>query len=99
MPITRRHFISTLLVGAVAFSTPTTLYAAQDPIYTGFLSSLAIRGYDPVGYFKDGKAVELADRSGRRPDIGRRLPQIVEFSSLLILEGKEVNFHLERRVS
>jgi YHS domain-containing protein len=32
--------------------------AAQDPIYTGTPSDLAVSGYDPVAYFIDGKPVE-----------------------------------------
>lgn len=32
--------------------------AAEDPVYTGFLSSLAVDGYDPVAYFEQGKPVE-----------------------------------------
>ena len=35
-----------------------TVQAAQDPIYTGTLSDLAVSGYDPVAYFTDGKPVE-----------------------------------------
>ena len=30
---------------------------AADPIYTSFFSDLAIKGYDPVAYFKESKAV------------------------------------------
>ncbi|EDP66904.1 YHS domain protein [alpha proteobacterium BAL199] len=32
--------------------------AAEAPVYTGFLSSLAVNGYDPVAYFTEGKPVE-----------------------------------------
>ncbi len=32
-----------------------TTAAAQDAIYTSFLSSSAVGGYDPVTYFTDGK--------------------------------------------
>ncbi len=35
-----------------------TAHAAEDPVYTGFLSSLAVNGYDPVSYFTDGRPVE-----------------------------------------
>lgn len=32
--------------------------AAEKEIYTGTLSSLAVSGYDPVGYFREGKPVK-----------------------------------------
>ncbi|MEQ9332105.1 YHS domain-containing (seleno)protein [Thalassobaculum sp.] len=32
--------------------------AGEAPVYTGFLSSLAVNGYDPVAYFTDGGPVE-----------------------------------------
>jgi YHS domain-containing protein len=32
--------------------------AAEDPVYTGLFSDLAVSGYDPVAYFTDGKPVE-----------------------------------------
>jgi len=31
---------------------------AVEPVYTGFLSNVAIKGYDPVAYFTDGEPVE-----------------------------------------
>jgi YHS domain-containing protein len=31
---------------------------ADDPVYTGTFSSLALSGYDPVAYFKQGRPVE-----------------------------------------
>jgi YHS domain-containing protein len=31
---------------------------AKDPVSTGTFSSLAVSGYDPVAYFKQGKAIE-----------------------------------------
>lgn len=45
----------TVLVALVA---PRITHAGEDPVYTGFLSSLAVDGYDPVAYFTDGKPVE-----------------------------------------
>ncbi len=42
------------LVMALALSAPSF---AVDPIYTGFLSSTALDGYDTVAYFKMGKPV------------------------------------------
>lgn len=32
--------------------------AAEDPVYTGTFSNLAVSGYDPVAYFTEGKPVE-----------------------------------------
>lgn len=32
--------------------------AAQDPVYTGTLSDLAVSGYDPVAYFTEAQPVE-----------------------------------------
>jgi YHS domain-containing protein len=32
--------------------------AAEDPVYTGTFSNLAVSGYDPVAYFTDGRPVE-----------------------------------------
>lgn len=56
----RRHFIKLAAIGiASSWATvPTMSFAAQDPVYTSFLSALAINGYDPVAYFKAGKPVE-----------------------------------------
>lgn len=31
---------------------------AKEPIYTGFFSKLAVKGYDTVAYFTEGKAVK-----------------------------------------
>jgi YHS domain-containing protein len=45
-----------LSLGAAALTTKPAL--AKDPVYTGFLSSLAVGGYDPVAYFTEGKPVE-----------------------------------------
>lgn len=35
--------------------------AAVDPVYTGFFSSEAIRGYDAVAYFTEGRPLEGSD--------------------------------------
>ena len=58
MQITRRDFaLGTLAVlGLAAVAGPA--WAAKDPIYTSTFSSLAIRGTDPVAYFKEGRPVE-----------------------------------------
>lgn len=46
------------LVCVAAMVGPQVTHAGQDPVYTGFLSSTAVDGYDPVAYFTDGKPVE-----------------------------------------
>ena len=43
-----------LLAAAVSGSAA----AAQDPVYTGTFSDLAVSGCDPVAYFADGKPAE-----------------------------------------
>lgn len=45
-----------LSLGAAALTTQPA--QAKDQIYTGFLSSLAVGGFDPVAYFTEGKPVE-----------------------------------------
>jgi YHS domain-containing protein len=55
--------IRTLLVAVIVatgliFQASVSPAAAKDPISTGFLSSLAVSGYDPVAYFTAGKPVE-----------------------------------------
>lgn len=37
---------------------PAERVAAEDVVNTGYFGDVAIRGYDPVAYFTDGKAVE-----------------------------------------
>lgn len=44
------------LVPAAAL-TPSA-YAAEDPVYTGLFSNLAVQGYDPVAYFTVGEPVQ-----------------------------------------
>jgi len=44
-----------LLMVAVAAA---PAHAAKEPVYTGFLSNVAVGGYDPVAYFREGKPVE-----------------------------------------
>lgn len=47
-----------LLAVAAMPVTPQPARAAETPVYTGFLSSLAVNGHDPVAYFTEGKPVE-----------------------------------------
>jgi YHS domain-containing protein len=41
---------------------PAAAWAADKPIYTGFLSNLAVGGYDAVAYFTEHKPVKGDDR-------------------------------------
>jgi YHS domain-containing protein len=43
---------------ALALAFPAAADAAQDPVYTGTFSNLAVSGYDPVAYFEAGEPVE-----------------------------------------
>lgn len=45
------------LAVALALVAPATGMAV-DPVNTGFLSNVAIKGYDPVAYFADGRPVK-----------------------------------------
>lgn len=44
------------LLSIAAFSTPA--HAEKDPVYTSVFSSTALKGYDAVGYFTEGKPVK-----------------------------------------
>lgn len=46
------------LVLAAAALMAMPAHAAKDPVYTGFLSDLAVSGYDVVAYFEEGRPVE-----------------------------------------
>lgn len=50
--------LATLLLAAPAPVVAPPALAAEPPVYTGFLSSLAVNGYDPVAYFADARPVE-----------------------------------------
>lgn len=55
----RRFFATTaLLVGFLAVLPVTEAQAAKDPVYTGIFSNTALKGYDTVAYFTDGKPVK-----------------------------------------
>lgn len=43
----------------IAVASPT--FAAEDEIYTGTFSNTAVSGYDPVTYFREGRAVKGTD--------------------------------------
>ncbi len=52
--LTRILAVAALLIAIAAAPAA----AEEDPVYTGTFSSLAVSGYDPVAYFKEGKPVE-----------------------------------------
>lgn len=45
-----------MLVAAAVFAVPA--HAAKDPVYTGLFSNVAVSGYDPVAYFREGRPVQ-----------------------------------------
>lgn len=50
--------IAALIIWGLANVGTGTANAASGPVYTGFLSNLAVGGYDPVAYFTEAKPVE-----------------------------------------
>ncbi len=60
--LTRRAALKAILTATVAAPTlallPDTARASSAEVYTGFLSDLAVGGYDPVAYFSEGRPVE-----------------------------------------
>ena len=54
--------IAALLFAVLLFQAVTVSLAApaaaEEPVYTGTFSSLAVSGYDPVAYFVEGRPVE-----------------------------------------
>lgn len=52
MTLSRRVLLAALVAA------PSAAYAKSPEIYTGWLNSSAVGGYDPVAYFTDGKPVE-----------------------------------------
>lgn len=53
-----RSIAFTTLLFILLLLPTTTPAAAKDPVYTSTFSSLAVSGYDPVAYFREGKPVE-----------------------------------------
>lgn len=51
--LARRAFVAAALV----FAAPLAASAKSPPVYTGWLSSTAVDGHDPVAYFVEGKPV------------------------------------------
>ena len=62
MNLSRRAFsLSTLLAAPAALAgtlLPATAFADKAPVWTPLGSNLAIRGYDPVAYFRAGRPVQ-----------------------------------------
>lgn len=57
--LNRRNFVfSTIAAGAAVTMVPASVLAAKPQIYTSFLSSAAVGGYDTVAYFTQGKPVK-----------------------------------------
>ncbi len=57
----RKVPLAALLAAALLIASGTVVSqparAAEAPVYTGFLSSLAVDGHDPVAYFTEGRPV------------------------------------------
>ena len=53
-----RVFKTLLLALVMTLGYSTSGFAADDPIYTGLFSNKALRGYDTVAYFTEGKPVK-----------------------------------------
>jgi len=62
----RRDFVFSSIAAASGLAglsmVPANALAAKAQIYTGFLSSAAVGGYDPVAYFTAGKPVKGKDQ-------------------------------------
>jgi YHS domain-containing protein len=52
-----RKLLAALAFALGAFMITAPAHAEQAPVYTGFLSNVAVGGYDPVAYFTDGRPV------------------------------------------
>ncbi len=53
----RAFVLAVCAVGGGAMAAPVA-FADKPPVYTDFLSSVAVGGYDAVAYFKEGKPVK-----------------------------------------
>ena len=53
---TKAMILAAIAVAGVVAAAPVA-FAEKPAIYTDFLSDVAVGGYDPVAYFKDGKPV------------------------------------------
>jgi len=53
-----RPLATGIVAGFLFLLAPGPVVAGESPVYTGFLSNLAVDGYDPVAYFVEGRPVE-----------------------------------------
>ena len=53
-----RHSIRFITAATAAFLAPAVTSLAEEPVNTGYFGDVAIKGYDPVAYFTENKAVE-----------------------------------------
>jgi len=56
--VLRSGLVAAGIVTGSLFLIPAPAKAGESPVYTGFLSNLAVNGYDPVAYFKEGRPIE-----------------------------------------
>jgi YHS domain-containing protein len=52
-----RKLLATLAIAFSSLFIAAPAYADEAPVYTSFLSRVAVSGYDPVAYFTDGRPV------------------------------------------
>jgi YHS domain-containing protein len=52
-----RKLLAALAIAFSSFFIAAPAYADEAPVYTSFLSRVAVSGYDPVAYFTDGRPV------------------------------------------
>ncbi|GAB5504358.1 YHS domain-containing (seleno)protein [Pyruvatibacter sp.] len=52
------EIIASILVLVVALVAAAPAHASKDKVYTSLFSNVAVSGYDPVAYFREGKPVE-----------------------------------------
>ncbi len=52
-----RNLLAAFAFAAGALFAAAPAHADQAPVHTGFLSNVAVGGYDPVAYFTDGRPV------------------------------------------
>lgn len=58
--MTTRHLLAAASLAIILPFAAVQTASAEPPIYTGILSDVAVQGYDPVAYFKDGQPVRGA---------------------------------------
>lgn len=71
--MTTRHLLAAASLALMLPFAAVQTASAEPPIYTGILSDVAVQGYDPVAYFKDGQPVRGRAQHHRTVD-GRDFP-------------------------